>query len=154
MDYHLDWVTAALYAYNHGEVDSIFDNPQQKVIRGNQEDTDLLVAFKDRGQYHLILLEAKGTTRWDNKQMRSKADRLALIFGSEGNRYPGVVPHICLASPRRPKQLNASEWPGWMTNDDESYIWLELEFPKERRVVTRCDANGHPSAKGNHFRII
>ena len=154
MDYHLEWLTAALYGYDHGDVDRIFDNPQQQVIRGNQEDTDLLVAFKYSGQYHLILVEAKGATAWTNRQMRSKADRLAQIFGSEGNRYPGVVPHICLASPRPPKQLKASEWPGWMSKDDGSYIWLELKFPKERVMVTRCDANGHRSAKGLHFRII
>ena len=154
MDYHLDWLTAALYAHDHGDVDGIFDNPQQQVIRGNQEDTDLLVAFKHGGQYHLILVEAKGATGWTNGQMCSKADRLAQIFGSEGNRYPGVVPHICLASPRPPKQLKASEWPGWMSRDDGSYIWLELKFPKERLMVTRCDAHGQRSSKGNHFRII
>ena len=154
MDYHLEWLTAALYAHDHGDVDSIFDNPQQQVIRGNQEDTDLLVAFKDGGQYHLILVEAKGSTGWTNKQMRSKADRLARIFGSEGDRYPGVEPHICLASPRPPKELKATEWPGWMNRDDGSYYWLELKFPKERIMVTRCDANGLRSAKANHFRII
>ena len=154
MDYHLEWLTAALYLHDHGDVDSIFDNPQQQVIRGNQEDTDLLVAFKDSGQYHLILVEAKSAAGWENKQMRSKAGRLAQIFGSEGNRYPRVVPHICLASPRRPKLLKSSEWPGWMTNDDGSYIWLELKFPVERLKVTRCDPNGHSSAKGNHFCIV
>ncbi len=154
MDYHLDWLTAALYAYDHGDVDGIFDNPQRQVIRRNQEDTDLLVAFRDGGQYHLILVEAKGATRWTNRQMLSKAERLGQIFGSQGNRYSGVVPHFCLASPCPPKELRPSEWPRWMSRDDGSYIWLELKFPKERVMVTCCNANGQQSAKGSHFRII
>ena len=153
MDYHLDWLTAALYADDHVDVKTPFENPGQQVIRGNQQDTDLLVAFKDGVEYHLVLVEAKGVAGWGNEQMHSKAKRLARIFGSDGTSYPGVVPHFCLASPRRPKELNTSEWPVWMTNDDGSYIWLELEFPKERKVVTRCDGNGRPSAKGNHFLI-
>lgn len=154
MDYHLDWLAAALHAHDHGTVEGIFDNQGQQVIRGTQEDVDLLVAFQDRGLFHLVLVEAKGATGWTNKQMRSKADRLAQIFGPEGDRYPGVVPHICLVSPRPPQQLKASDWPGWMSRKDGSYIWLKLTFPEERVMVTRCDAGGRPSAEGEHFHII
>ncbi len=154
MDYHLDWLTAALYAHECGDVDHFFDNPQPQVVKGNQEDTDLLVAFKEDEQYHIVLVEAKAATGWTNKQMRSKAGRLTQIFGSDGNRYPGIRPHICLASPRRPKQLRASEWPRWMSKDDGSYIWLKLNFCKDRLRVTRCDTQGNQSAKGDYFRII
>ena len=154
MDYHLEWLTAALYAQECSDADKIFDNPQQQVIKGNQEDIDLLVAFQGGEQYHIVLVEAKGATGWTNKQMLSKANRLEQIFGSEGNRYPGVLPHICLMSPRRPHQLKASKWPGWMSRDDGSYIWLKLDFPKGKKMVTRCDADGNRSANGNHFRII
>lgn len=154
MDYHLDWLTAALYAHDHGNVECIFDNQRQQVIRGNQEDVDLLVAFEEGGLYHLVLVEAKGATGWTNKQMRSKSDRLAHIFGPEGDKYPGVVPHICLVSPRPPQQLRATDWPRWMSKEDGSYIWLELTFPEERVMVTRCDADGFQSARGNYFQII
>lgn len=154
MDYHLNWLTAALYAYECGNIDRIFDNPHQQVVKGNPEDTDLLVAFKDREQYHIVLVEAKGAKSWTNKQMQSKADRLTEIFGSGGDRYPGVVPHFCLSSPRPPQRLRADEWPGWMCNDDGTYIWLELYFPQNRIMVTRCDANGNQSARGNYFRIM
>ena len=47
MDYHLEWLAAALCAYECGNVDCLFDN-RQRVVRGNQEDTDLLVVFKGR----------------------------------------------------------------------------------------------------------
>ena len=154
MDYHLEWLTAALYAYECGDAGRIFDNPLQQVIKGNQEDTDLLVAFEGSGDWHVVLIEAKGATGWTNAQMQSKASRLGQIFGSEGDRHPGVVPHFCLVSPRPPKQLRVSEWPRWMCNNDGSHIWLPLKFPERRRTVTRCDAAGKRSAEGSHFRIV
>ena len=154
MDYHLDWLTAALYAHERGDSDGIFDNLQQQLVKGNQEDIDLLLAYRDNEHYHLVLVEAKGATGWTNKQMHSKADRLTQIFGSDGNRYSGVIPHICLASPRPPRQLRANEWPRWMSKDDGSYYWLRLNFPEDRIRVTRCDGHGSQSAKGNYFKII
>ena len=154
MDYHLEWLTAALYAYECGDVGRIFDNAPQQVIKGNQEDTDLLVAFEGSGDWHVVLIEAKGATGWRNAQMQSKASRLGKIFGSEGDRHPGVVPHFCLVSPRPPKQLCVSKWPRWMCNNDASYIWLRLKFPEPRKMVTRCDADGKRSAEGSHFRIV
>ena len=150
MDYHLDWLTAALYAYERGDAEKPFDNPKPKIVRGTQEDIDLLIAFRDSERYHIVLVEAKGATGWTNRQMRSKADRLSEIFGSEGNRYPGVQPHICLMSSRRPSQrLETRNWPAWMRKDD----WLALDFPKDRKKVTRCDVGGEPSVDGTHFCI-
>ncbi len=154
MDYHLEWLIAALHAWGSDDVNRIFDNQHQQIVKGNQEDSDLLIAFRAGQEYHIVLVEAKGATGWTNKQMLSKAERLGRIFGSEGSRYAGVVPHFCLMSPRRPQQLRANEWPSWMSKDDGSYIWLKLHFPKDTRMVTRCDANGRRSAEGNHFRII
>ena len=154
MDYHLEWLTAALHAHEHGDSQGIFDNPQQQLVKGNQEDTDLLVAFEYNEYHHIVLVEAKGATEWANEQMRSKAKRLTQIFGSDGNRYSGVMPHICLASPRPPKQLRASEWASWMSKDDGSYYWLRLNFPEDRIRVTRCDVHGNQSANGNYFTII
>lgn len=154
MDYHLEWLTAALYVHKCGDCDEIFANQDQQVIKGNQEDIDLLIAFPEGKQYHIVLVEAKGATGWTNKQMGSKASRLEKILGSQGDRYPGVVPHICLVSPRPPQQLKASDWPKWMSKDDGSYFWLQLNFPKDRIMVTRCDANGRQSSNGTHFRVI
>lgn len=154
MDYHLEWLTAALYAQECCDLEGIFDNPQQQIVKGNQQDIDLLVAFRKNEHYHLVLVEAKGATGWTNKQMHSKADRLTQIFGPDGNRYSGVMPHICLASPRAPKKLRASEWPRWMSKDDGSYYWLKLGFPEDRIRVTRCDERRNQSAKGDYFKII
>lgn len=152
MDYHLDWLVAALHAHERGGADGIFDD-QQGLVEGNQEDVDLLVAFKDGGRYHLVLVETKAATGWTNKQMNSKADRLRQIFGPAGNRHGEVEPHLCLLSPRRPEKLKTTEWPTWMLKDDGSYFWLELKVDERRKMVTRCDVAGHRSAEGTHFMI-
>ena len=154
IDYHLDWLTSALYAHACGDHRKIFDNPQQLVIKGNQQDIDLLVAFREKEKCHIVLVEAKGATGWNNGQMRSKADRLSQIFGSEGNCYPRVVPHFCLVSPRPPEQLTANEWPAWMSKEDGSYFWIKLTMAPGRKKVTRCDSGGKQSKIGTHFRII
>ena len=152
MDYHLDWLAAALRAYERGDSDKCFDNGRQEV-KGTQEDIDLLVAFRERdGQYHIVLVEAKGDTAWGNTQMNSKANRLESIFGIRGDRYPKVTPHFCLMSPSLPEWLKDDKWPKWMQKE-VGYFWLRLAFPESPHRVTRCDADGNPSAKGKYFRI-
>ena len=91
MDYHLDWLQMALH---------LADNPPPKepirnddLVTGNQEDSDLLVAFDHELTTHIVLIEAKVETGWTNKQLNSKAERLSRIFG-EGR--PGV--HLADAS--------------------------------------------------------
>ena len=58
------------------------------------------MAFDGESTTHLVLVEAKVETGWTNKQLKSKAERLAQIFG-EGR--PGAhltTPHYVLASPQ------------------------------------------------------
>ena len=154
IDYHLDWLAAALHAHKSRSPNGIFENANQEVVGGNQQDIDLLIAFDEGEKSHVVLVEAKGATGWSNSQMQSKAKRLRQIFGSDGECYPGVVPHFCLLSPRPPQHLQASEWPVWMRKRDGSYFWAELEIGKNRIKVTRCDAYGKALATGDHFRII
>ena len=154
MDYHLDWLVAALYVNERGDDKRVFCNPQQRIVEGNQEDIDLLVAFKDGEKHHLVLVEAKGVGSWDNKQMLSKANRLGEIFGAEGKCFAGVEPHFILVSPNLPQKLKTLEWPGWMSKNCVSNIWIELEFPEGRFRVTRCDADGSSSKTGSHFTVI
>lgn len=159
MDYHLDWLAASLAKWESvkaGKVDeSVFPNPGQEVVEGNQEDIDLLVAFDCGGQYHLILVEAKayegnGYASFDRSQLKSKSDRLDKIFDKAGQKYPGVTPHFCLMSPKCPTPRSPYPWP-W-----DKAKWLQLSVPdkSERRVVERYDKdNRRASAEGNDFRI-
>ena len=126
MDYHLDWIAAALILTEKGDDQKVGElkTPQSKkqtepfrhrlseqrenedkrrtaVIMGNQEDTDLLIAFVDRetGLLCLILVEAKVESGWDGDQIRSKGRRLWEIFGNAGNAFDFVRPQLLLAGP-------------------------------------------------------
>ena len=151
MDYHLDWLRASLLSL-HADTTEPMSNAGG-LIRGNQEDIDLLVAFSDGSLTRLLLLEAKAATGWSNRQLQSKADRLRAIFGDHGDAFSEAVPHFALLSPRRPGRLDTVKWPDWMAQDEEPPIWLELPMPRNRRRVTRTDEQGRPSAAGSHFTV-
>ena len=154
MDYHLDWLHASLFTWD-------YDDPEDEgpfcndigVSTGNQQDIDLLIAFKAKEYYHLILVEAKAYSSWDNQQLESKAKRLRKIFGNDGNKYPNVKPHFFLTSPRCPQNLKMDKWPSWMTNNGK-VNWLKLCVPEERRTVIGWDANEEkPSKKRCRFKV-
>lgn len=150
MDYHLDWIAASLRAYRQRSfVCKPFSNSDQEV-KGTQQDVDLLIAFKSDETYHIVLIEAKGYSDWDNAQMREKAQRLKVLFGQGGKRHhPEVKPHFFLMSSKEPKRLNCDSWPAWMTKDK----WLKMNLDYPRLEVTRCDPCGNSSREGNHFCI-
>ena len=153
MDYHLDWLAAAVVKWRQPSGSDVYPNDAD-LVRGNQEDLDLLVAFKEGRHYHLVFIEAKAYGHWDNGQALSKAKRLEGIFGKGGDKYPGLKVHYCLMSPRPPKGLKYAEWPDWMKRDG-TYVWLELPVSYPRLEVNRWDAaRGKESASGEHFHII
>jgi hypothetical protein len=147
MDYHLDWISTALHV-THNQLSHGDPWLNDGIVKGNQEDVDLIVGFERAGTTVLLLLEAKAATGWTNSQQQSKADRLSGIFGAEADSYPGVEPHFALTSPRRPKRLDPSHWPSWMKAPDGSPIWFPLNVPPNWRQVVRCDQEGQRSATG------
>lgn len=164
MDYHLDWVAASLAkweAVKAGKADkSIFPNPGQKVVEGNQEDIDLLVAFDCGGQYHLILIEAKaydngGYAHFGNKQLKSKAARMGQIFGECGKKYDDVKPHFLLMSHNPPTARLKVSWPQWVLRGKEMPVHLKLSLPPEteRRTVGRSNESGASDVRGTKFSI-
>ena len=162
MDYHLDSIAAALVSYKRGKISDIFDNPRKQdnystqLVTGWPQDIDLLVAFQMDKIYHLIMVEAKGTTAWIGKQIDSKADRLEHIFGHDGNQYRDVRPHFCLMSPGKPRLRSTSNWPDWMTEPsppNEPY-WLKLNWPSARQRVELCDDSGKRTELGRKFHIV
>ena len=159
MDYHLDWIAASLRAHQNPDylgkpVSNAGQTKFNRVATGTQQDIDLLVAFKEEGFFHLVLLEAKGYDSWTNRQMGRKSQRLQGIFGKNGKGYPEVKSYFCLMSPRRPEKLQTKGWPTWMTGSgDDPYLWLKLNVDYPRFQVMRCDSDGKPKAEGSHFRI-
>lgn len=150
MDYHLDWIHASLFLPGR-EDDPVHPNTP-RIVSGNQEDTALLVAFEENSITHILLIEAKAETSWNNEQLKSEAVRYTKIFGTDGDKYPQVEPHFGLMSPCPPHRLKTKYWPAWMTKGDEP-IWLELYVPPGRRQLTRCDQNRRPSATAGYFRV-
>ena len=159
MDYHLDWIAASLRAHQDPNclgkpVSNAGQTKFNRVSTGTQQDIDLLVAFEADGDYHLVLVEAKGYDSWSNSQMKQKSKRLEGIFGRDGTTHPNVKPYLCLTSPRRPERLETSGWPTWMKRTgDDPYLWLKLNLDYPRLLVTRCDSEGKSSAKGKYFVI-
>ncbi len=113
MDYHLDWLQMALYlAANPSPPERIRND---RLVSGNQEDADLIVAFQGNSATHVVLVEAKVETNWTNSQLESKAERLDLIFGEGRPRVHLATPHYVLASPEPPPPgISTAEWPDWM----------------------------------------
>ena len=161
MDYHLDWVAASIAkweAVKAGKAnESVFLNPgngNKRDIRGNQEDIDLLVAFKREGHYHLILVEAKayegyGYASFDRGQLESKADRLVKVFGNTGRKCPGVTAYFCLLSHSHPQPRSDYALP-W---HKDRWMPVSLQPKDTRRIVERCKENGEPDQNGDHFHI-
>lgn len=160
MDYHLDWVAAALRIYKmcipKDRISrEVFPNQNDmREVMGTQQDIDLLVAFKEDKCYRMVFLEAKAYGSWYSKQLRLKAERLGKIFGDDGKLQPKVHPAFFLISPKRPtKRLRKDGWPEWMKPCNEPR-YLELDVSRPRYKVTRCDETGTNSdEKGGYFKI-
>lgn len=162
IEYHLDWMIAALRAHQRPgsrEFEDLempygieCDHPKHKgnrrEVRGTNEDADLLVVFSNEDACHLILVEAKGDSAWSDEQMCSKAERLKKVFGDEGTAIAGVFPYYYLSSPeyRKPQRLKTEGWPKWMKQRNGEPYWFRLNFPDDRYSVTRSDES--------HFKIV
>jgi hypothetical protein len=152
MDYHLDWVYASLVLARSGGDRGPYENPD-RLIRAQQEDMDLLVAFHEHDVCRVVLLEAKAATGWGNKQFQSKAVRLKEIFGEAGDSWAGVTPYFLIASPRRPQLLQTGNCPSWMLRGGE-IPWMELRLGLDPIKVTRCDTDGRASVLGQYWTVV
>lgn len=141
MDYHLDWLQASLTLAPVIQ-DEVFDfSNEGEVIKGTQEDVDLLVAFREGERCHLVLVEAKAYSGWTNDQMISKSNRLREIFGDDGTKNRDAIPHFCLIGPK-PEKLKTETFPEWMKPGGE-LLCLDLRLPDtNRRKVERYDKVG------------
>jgi len=152
MDYHLDWLYAALQLSANGDTVGIYPN-DDGIIKAHQEDIDLLVGFKDGDGCRIILIEAKAATVWKSGQMKSKANRMADIFGSDGYKWEGVTAHFVLTSPNQPQRLTVADWPQWMAPNNE-YLWMQLDFSADLKRVSRCTSDGTPNAQGRYWTVV
>ncbi|TQE98725.1 MAG: hypothetical protein FKY71_12300 [Spiribacter salinus] len=171
MDYHLNWLYAALMLPGTYEQDGMRHQPNQwpeyartqkhakrLPIEGNQEDVDLLVAFTgDKDMLHLALIEAKLTSGWNSKQFRSKVGRLNLIRkAARGQKYAGPDIHwqFILASPKPPEngafsETSLAEMPRWIKAESKEGSSLRhFAFGPERFYQVKRE-----SSKGHYWQV-
>jgi hypothetical protein len=156
VDYHLSWLHAALhwqaglawpgqqppYATTTGEEGAPW-------VTGNQEDIDLVVAWTQLGEPHLVLVEAKGYSAWSTKQASSKIPRINAIL--QATPAPPKAP-LVLTSPRRPQKLSTEGWPDWAKPSGHA-LWMPLGVPGSRLATQRVDPAGHSSNAGTQWKI-
>ena len=145
MDYHLNWIfAAAALSFDTPLRENIFDN-KGGIVDGTQEDVDLLVAFEDESSInHVIMLEAKGFTSFNNRQFAHKMDRLRSIFGDDGQRWKAVKPYFGLVSRREPSKLQVIKCPSWLKVEG-TLPWFKMSLPGNRLILYRCDEQGRPN---------
>lgn len=151
MDYHLDWIYASILLASNRNTEGIHSNSDGS-IRATQQDIDLLVAYEVGKVCHIIMLEAKGVMTFSNRQLNSKIERLVDIFGEEGSRWGGVIPHFGIVSPKKPKGLTYSNWPNWLKPGDR-LRWIGLSIPSELKKISRCNENGRGSIRGRYWKV-
>ena len=154
MDFHLDWLQMALYLSDKDNSISCAI-PNDRLVEGNQEDIDLIVAFQKEctKDVHLVLIEAKADTGWTNKQLKSKAERLSRIFSWHSCSTELVKPHFVLMSPCKPCKVETDTWPSWMKGKRGALLWVELPLRDGLLKVTRCDKGKHPAKDGGHLFV-
>lgn len=146
MDYHWDWLSAAIQLYGNPDVPKTVCN-KGKQIKGTQEDVDLLVAFGKT----LILIEAKGDTAWDQSQFDQKMARLRALEPFAKNQ--GISLHFILMSPSDPEKLKWNH--GTDTTTPKNFMKLEMKDDVGGFVrVSRCDEKGVSDKDGGYWRII
>jgi hypothetical protein len=192
-DYHISWLAGALAFLEKGPLavyqgkasqtlapswgnpsklgkrkrkrrsDSPFEKASEwKLVEGNQEDVDLVIATGS----DLILIEAKGTGRFDEFQLESKLQRLDLLYKFyKFNIHPAGNPvrfSFILTSPEKPSKLDVStpEWVAakrgcckWVETKGVSIPWIHLDFG-DKYTVERCDEDHVRSAEGDRWHII
>jgi hypothetical protein len=148
MDYHLNWIYAALVLAREGKLGEPYENPMcevdgspSRVIEGNQEDVDLLLAFESEAKTQLVMFEAKLDSPWSSKQVRRKAERLQRIF-TAADCLSTVQPHFVLVSPVEPLSVRQSidQWFAWLSPVTVRHLPIQVDI--ERWDVTRCDSTG------------
>lgn len=100
MDYHLDWLYAALLlacAKRHvaDRDEEVAERDMLEIedldeslwpVSGRQEDVDLLLVFADENRVTVLLVEAKGVASFDKVQLARKAIRVHYILEHSGAR--------------------------------------------------------------------
>lgn len=151
MDYHLDWIAAAII---HTENTQEIYNNDHNLITGTNEDIDFVIAFDNT----IILIEAKCETSWNNEQLNSKVKRLEKIF-SHINTSNKINIKLVLMSQSESQNLKPeqTEWPKWMVDDQKKPLWIQLKMGTDEtfKKVVGCKSieDKTPDKKREYWTI-
>jgi len=150
IDYSIDWLYAALFISQTEPLGNVYENVKN-LIKGNNEDVDILLALRANDIIDLVMIEVKVEKPFDKSQLASKVRRLLGIFGVNGDQFPHIRPHWILASPYKSKRINTDGWPNWMIKEDGEFHWYEMRKNFPSMKVTRCDSKGIACKNGSHW---
>ena len=134
-----------------------------KLVMGNQEDLDLVVAAHvpaAKTPHHLILIEAKTYGHFTTKQYQSKVKRIERLYAFY-TELERESPHkisfdYVLYSPTKPTNLVPKFLP-WQSKvaTVPEHIHLKLTLPGSSILsVTKCNDKEEPDIKGTFWRCI
>lgn len=156
IDFHIDWLVAALHMLRHGPESAATPQPNDPVIvTGSQQDIDLVIASGST----LVLVEAKGVGAWPDEGLDKKVARLNALPPSiieSSGKSGDIQVYFLLCSPGEPPILNLSVWQPWMKADDR-LLHIDLNVNAEAGPflrVQRCSAAGVAHEKGTHWQAI
>lgn len=164
MDYHLDWLFAALWMSTnrpdwkpgvgkpprvpmaeHESVKGINDLYSDfRPVTGSQEDIDLLVVYDDGTKLSMMLIEAKGSTSFNKVQLARKLIRLDRILADPSVARISEMPlesKLILAAPIEPKFDNCLEHAKKLPSPPDGQI--------DKFRLVRAALDSHPSGIGN-----
>ena len=133
MDYHLNWLYAALATAHHSDLRSSYKNEwhedidagdgNERPIKRSQEDVDLIIAWTTPKPHtlHLVLIEAKLDSSWGSQQFKSKKKRLTLLREDAEARGLNCIDwRFLLMSPKDAPTKNEFD----LGNISERHKWL------------------------------
>ena len=153
LDYHLDWVVAALTAGLRRGKTVTYENTGKATVHGNQEDIDAVIAFELDGRTHLLFVEAKGVGGWNNRQLNSKVERLKTIFDESHSEHGHVIPHFALLSPHKSEHLKIDTWPAWILRSGKP-VFFKLELRSTIWAGERCSEEGIRARDKGYWHVI
>jgi hypothetical protein len=156
MDYHLDWLAAALNAFWLTGFQNVMTLwPQENnsgLLTHTIEDIDFIVADTNR----VILIEAKAFGDWDRGQLKRKLDRLQKLTDSgikcDWQCHYRIQIFFVLMSITPPPE-DTTGWPLW-TLRNGSPVWIEMKTSHKDSVLktVKCNERGEESGEGTYWR--
>ena len=171
IDYHLDFLATALYLYrmnaklnkNKGSfivkssiktLESVFPNcamgglmDEHAINTGKQDDSDIIIVFKRDDDYHIILVEAKCDTKWNQKQLIYKMERITILYNFIKDNDLNVKLYFTTYSPKMLDKFDFTtrySFPSFLLGakyDDNTLrpAWFEMEIKHPLFKATRQD---------------